>query len=157
MLFDCTALVFSLVASVIVKWPANPTYTYGFGRVETLVGFINSLALVFASGNIVWEAIERLISPQELKTDNLMVVSILGFVVNMVGIFAFDHGGAHGHAGHNHGPGEHHAHHDSDLDLALNGFDNHQGHDHGHDHHNGHDHLNEHDHHHGHDHHHHQD
>ena len=54
-----------------------------FGRVETLAGFINALTLVFASGNIIWEAIERLFSPEELKGDKLLVVSILGLLVNL--------------------------------------------------------------------------
>ena len=104
MLFDSTAIIFSLIASVITKWPANQHYSYGYGRVETLTGFVNALALVFASGNIMWEALERLFfEQQELKPDNLLLVSVMGLLVNIVGIFAFDHGGAHGHAGHSHG------------------------------------------------------
>jgi hypothetical protein len=51
--------------------------------VETMTGFINALALVFASGNIVWESIERLISPEELKSDKLLFVSFLGLIVNI--------------------------------------------------------------------------
>lgn len=105
MLFDSTAIIFSLIASVITKWTANSNYSYGYGRVETLTGFVNALALVFASGSIMWEALERLVfEQQELKPDNLLLVSVLGLLVNIVGIFAFDHGGAaHGHAGHSHG------------------------------------------------------
>ena len=105
MLFDSTAIIFSLIASVITKWTANSSYSYGYGRVETLTGFVNALALVFASGSIMWEALERLVfEQQELKPDNLLLVSVLGLLVNIVGIFAFDHGGAaHGHAGHSHG------------------------------------------------------
>lgn len=106
MLFDSTAIIFSLIASVITKWDPNPSYSYGYGRVETLTGFINALALVFASGNIMWEAVERLLfESQPLEPDNLLTVSVLGLLVNIVGIFAFDHGGAHGHAGHSHDHG----------------------------------------------------
>ena len=84
MLFDSTAIILSLMASVITKWEANKFYSYGYGRVETLTGFINALALVFASGNIMWEAIERLISPTgDLGTENLLVVSVLGLVGHM--------------------------------------------------------------------------
>ena len=62
-----------------------------------MTGFINALALVFASGNIMWEAVGRLLYPgAELGTDNLLTVAVLGLLVNNVGIFAFDHGGAHG-------------------------------------------------------------
>lgn len=54
-----------------------------YSRVETMTGFVNALALVFASGNIVWEAIERLINPEELASDKLLVVSFLGLLVNI--------------------------------------------------------------------------
>lgn len=34
----------------------------------------------------------------QVKHERLFVVSILGFLVNLVGIYAFQHGGAHGHS-----------------------------------------------------------
>ncbi|KAJ3203749.1 hypothetical protein HDU67_009972 [Dinochytrium kinnereticum] len=86
MLFDSSALVLSLVASVIVKWEATEAFTYGYGRVETLTGFANALALVFASLGIIWEGLERLFDPPSIKMDNLLTVSVLGFLVN-IGMF----------------------------------------------------------------------
>ncbi|KAI8854359.1 hypothetical protein BC829DRAFT_223159 [Chytridium lagenaria] len=83
MLFDSSALIFSLVASVIVKWEATDAFTYGYGRVETLTGFANALALVFASIGIIWEAFERLMDPPDIKMDNLLTVSVLGLLVNL--------------------------------------------------------------------------
>ncbi|KAJ3007998.1 hypothetical protein HKX48_008827, partial [Thoreauomyces humboldtii] len=84
MLFDSTALVFSLVASVIAKWDRNDRYTYGYARVETLTGFVNALALLFASWNIMWEACERLLHPEGIhRTTELLIVSILGLLVNL--------------------------------------------------------------------------
>jgi Co/Zn/Cd efflux system component len=35
------------------------------------------------------QAVERLVEPPEVKHERLLVVSILGFLVNMVGIFVF--------------------------------------------------------------------
>ncbi|KAJ3034398.1 hypothetical protein HDV00_005054 [Rhizophlyctis rosea] len=83
MLFDSTALILSLGASVVAKWDMDERFTYGFGRVETLTGFANALALFLASGNIIWEAVERMWDPMEIKTEELLVVSILGLLVNM--------------------------------------------------------------------------
>ncbi|KAJ3177209.1 hypothetical protein HDU85_005987 [Gaertneriomyces sp. JEL0708] len=147
MLFDSTAILFSLWASVVAKWESNEKYTYGYGRVETITGFVNALALLFASWNIIWEACERFFDPTEIKTDQLLVVSVLGLLVNLVGIFAFDHGHAHGHDhGHGHSHGHSHSHsghshsHDHLQMHSVNGHD-HKHHDHSHDHH---------DHHHGH-------
>ncbi|KAJ3287741.1 hypothetical protein HDU76_007779 [Blyttiomyces sp. JEL0837] len=150
MLFDSTALIFSLIASVIAKWEANEYFTYGYGRVETLTGFANALALVFASLGIIWEGVERMFDPPALKTDSLLTVSVLGLLVNLVGIFAFDHGGMH-HHGHDHGHGGHshggHSHSEPSHGHSHGGHD-HGGHG-GHDDHYGHDH-DDHDDHHGH-------
>jgi solute carrier family 30 (zinc transporter), member 5/7 len=132
MLFDSTAIIFSLIASVISKWDSSSLFTYGYGRVETLCGFINALALVFASGNIIWDALERFVNPEELKMDNLLTVSVLGLLVNIVGIFAFDHGGSVGKKNHDCG-------HDHSGDGLLGGGHGHvhsSSCSHGHDHHN---------------------
>jgi len=103
MFFDCTGLLAGLVATVITKWRANDKYSYGYVRAEVLAGFINGLFLLFISFFIFSEAVERLVEPPEVKHERLLLVSILGFLVNMVGIFVFQHGGA-GH-GHSHGGG----------------------------------------------------
>ncbi|KAG0096270.1 putative zinc transporter msc2 [Podila epicladia] len=113
MFFDCLALGVGLFASVMSKWNANRTFTYGYNRIETLSGFSNGIFLSLISIFIVIEAIERLVHPPEMNTHRLLLVSFLGFVVNMVGIFAFNHGHAHhGHShGHDHGHGhDHHGH-----------------------------------------------
>jgi zinc transporter 5/7 len=66
------------------------------------------------SCSIVIEALQRLVHPPEMSTDRLLLVSFVGLIVNLVGIFAFNHGHAHGGHGHDHG--------------------HHHGHDHGHGH-----------------------
>jgi len=116
MFFDCTGLLAGLVATVITKWRANDKYSYGYVRAETLAGFINGLFLLFISFFIFSEAVERLVEPPEVKHERLLVVSVLGFLVNLVGIFVFQHGGAgHGHShdgghGHSHDGGHGHSH-----------------------------------------------
>lgn len=150
MFFDCTGLLAGLAASVITKWKANDKYSYGYVRAEVLAGFVNSLFLLFIAFFIMSEAVERAIEPPEVKHERLFVVSVLGLLVNLVGIFAFHHGG-HGHShgggggghGHSHGGGGHgHSHGGgghSDAQHLLNNH-SHGGHGHshgGHDHHHG--------------------
>jgi len=121
MFFDCTGLLAGLFATVITKWRANDKFSYGYVRAEVLAGFVNGLFLLFIAFFILSEAVERLVEPPEVKHERLLVVSILGFLVNLVGIFAFQHGGG-GH-GHSHGGGGHgHSHGDQD-----------EGHGHSHD------------------------
>lgn len=148
MFFDCTGLLAGLAASVITKWKANDKYSYGYVRAEVLAGFVNSLFLLFIAFFIMSEAVERAIEPPEVKHERLFVVSVLGLLVNLVGIYAFQHGG-HGHShggghGHSHGGGggghghSHGGHSDTHHLLANNhghghshGGDDHHGHSHG--------------------------
>ncbi|XP_041358686.1 zinc transporter 7-like [Gigantopelta aegis] len=107
MFFDCTALLAGLVASVISRWRANEAYSYGYVRAEIMAGFVNGLFLLFIAFFIFSEAVERLVEPPEVKHERLFLVSVLGFLVNMVGIFAFQHGHSHGGHGHSHSAGGH--------------------------------------------------
>ncbi|CAG2165250.1 unnamed protein product [Oppiella nova] len=122
MFFDCTALLAGLAASVITKWRSNERFSYGYVRAEVIAGFVNGLFLLFIAFFIFSEAVERAIEPPEVKHERLFLISVLGLLVNLVGIFVFQHGGAHGHShegggAHNHSHGNHshshngHSHH----------------------------------------------
>jgi len=119
-----------LVATVITKWKANDKFSFGYVRAEVLAGFINGLFLLFISFFIFSEAIERLIEPPEVKHERLFVISVLGFIVNLIGIYAFQHGHAHGGGGHSHGGGGGGGHSHGLMDHGHS----HGGDDHGHSH-----------------------
>ena len=40
--------------------------------------------------------LQRALHPPEVKHERLFIVSVLGFFVNLIGIFVFQHGGASG-------------------------------------------------------------
>lgn len=46
----------------------------------------------------------------QVKHERLLLVSIMGFLVNLVGIYAFHHGHGHGHGGHGHSHSHGHSH-----------------------------------------------
>ncbi|KXG53311.1 Cation efflux protein [Penicillium griseofulvum] len=101
MFFDCFALVVGLCAAVMSKWPPNARFPYGYGKVDTLSGFANGIFLMIISVEIIYEAVERLSSGSEVhRLGELLMVSIAGLAVNLVGIFSFEHG--HAHHGHDH-------------------------------------------------------
>ncbi|KAG7203954.1 hypothetical protein KM043_001821 [Ampulex compressa] len=132
MFFDCTGLIFGLAASVITKWRANKRYSYGYGRAEVLGGFVNGLLLLFIALFIMFEAVERAIEPPEIKHERLFAVSVIGLIVNLLGIYAFQHGHGHGHShGHSHGHGSGHSHSQS----RSHGNHSHSNLNHSHDHH----------------------
>lgn len=112
MALDCTSLALGLVAGILLKNPINPNGRFPFGlkNFEILAGFTNGTLLIGISGSIIFEAIGRLWNPIVLqKTNELIIVSFLGLLVNLVGIFAFNHGHDHGH-GHSHSHDHGHSH-----------------------------------------------
>ncbi|XP_013878047.1 proton-coupled zinc antiporter SLC30A5 [Austrofundulus limnaeus] len=132
MLFDCSALVLGLFAALMTRWKATRIFSFGFGRVEILSGFINGLFLMVIAFFVFVESVTRLLDPPNINTDMLTPVSVGGLLVNLVGICAFSHahshGGKscsshdHGHSHHGHGHGHGHGEH------------SHGGHGHSHSH-----------------------
>jgi cation diffusion facilitator family transporter len=121
MLLDCMGLVIGLLAAYIARLKPTGTFTYGFGRFEVLAGFINGVFLLFVAYFVAIEAIERVATPPTVHGDQLILVAVCGFIVNMVGLALFhqhahggsgggsacsghdhDHGHSHGGHGHNH-------------------------------------------------------
>lgn len=143
MFFDCTALLAGLAASLISRWRPNDKYPYGYVRAEVLAGFVNGLFLLFIAFFIFSEAVERSVEPPEVHHERLFLVSFMGFLVNLVGIFAFQHGGSH--HGHSHGGGGHGHSHSSGHGHSHSGGHGHShgkssGHGHSHSHDTGHSH-----------------
>ena len=106
MLLDCLSLALGLIAGVLSKKPIDNELNFPLGwyHLENLAGFTNATLLIGISGSIMFEAVGRLINPVHLqRTNELIVVSVLGLLVNLVGVFAFNHGHTHGHShGHSH-------------------------------------------------------
>ncbi|RKP05782.1 cation efflux family-domain-containing protein [Thamnocephalis sphaerospora] len=128
MFFDCLALGVGLAATIMGQWGANRVFSYGYNRVEVVAGFVNGVMLVLISIFILFEAAERLWHPPEMNTDRLLLVSILGLLVNLVGVMAFHdhhhHGHSHGHGhdhdhDHDHGHGHHHAAHSTNMEGVF--------------------------------------
>ncbi|KAI5965864.1 MSC2 [Candida pseudojiufengensis] len=129
MLLDCISLALGLIAGVLSKMKVNKNgkYPFGWSNLENLAGFTNATLLMGISGSILFEAIGRLFNPIHLqKTNELMVVSILGLLVNLVGVFAFNHGHSHGH-GHGHSHNHSHSH---TLDTHSHSHDHSHNHTH---------------------------
>lgn len=140
MFFDCTALLAGLAASVISRWRSNDSFSYGYVRAEVLAGFVNGLFLIFTAFFIFSEGVERALEPPDVHHDRLLPVSIAGLLVNLVGIFVFQHGG-HGHSHGEEGHGHSHSLFNGSVNHGGHGGHDHQNkHGHGHDGHDGHGH-----------------
>jgi cobalt-zinc-cadmium efflux system protein len=92
MLTDTMALALAAVAFKVSKRPADTKLTYGYQRFQILAAFVNGLSLLFIVGWIMYEAVSRFITPQEVMGTTMLVVAAAGLVVNIIS-FTVLHGG----------------------------------------------------------------
>ena len=89
-------------------------FAFGTWKIEILASFTSALFLLVVAAAMVWESIDHLLAPQQIRFHEAMLVAVLGLAVNLV--CAWILGGAHHHH-HDHGHGSHDHHHGEDLNL----------------------------------------
>lgn len=62
-------------------------YTYGYMRYSVLGGLITMLILVIGSVTVIVSAIERIITPTEIKYNSMIIFAVIGVVVNFAAAF----------------------------------------------------------------------
>jgi cobalt-zinc-cadmium efflux system protein len=83
MLSDVGGLAIALLAHSLLARPATARHTYGLQRSEVLGALVNGVALVAVVGWLVFEAFERLASPQPIQGGAVLVIGSLGLLVNL--------------------------------------------------------------------------
>jgi cobalt-zinc-cadmium efflux system protein len=92
MLTDTMALALAATAFHVSKRPPDGKLTFGYQRFQILAAFVNGLSLLAIVGWILFEAINRFISPNEILGETMLVVAAAGLVVNLIS-FAVLHSG----------------------------------------------------------------
>ena len=92
MLTDTMALSLAAVAFHVSKRPADRRLTFGYQRLQILAAFVNGLSLLLIVGWILFEAVQRMLSPTEVMGQMMLLVATAGLVVNIVA-FVILHGG----------------------------------------------------------------
>lgn len=64
------------------KKDADKKYSYGYGRFSLLGALINSLVLIIGSIFVIYEAIQRLISPESSDAAGMILFALIGILVN---------------------------------------------------------------------------
>ncbi|MCX6142069.1 MAG: cation diffusion facilitator family transporter [Ignavibacteriales bacterium] len=82
---DLLALALSYAASKIVLWKSNSQKSYGYGRIEILVAFINAAALVIIGLYVVYEGVRRFADPQVVNGTWMLSIASFAFVANTAG------------------------------------------------------------------------
>jgi len=94
MMVDSLALLLAFVGAWMATKPADARRSYGYGRMEVLIGFVNALSQFVLVGWIIYEAVTRLMHPGEILSGVMFVVAILGLFVNVI-VLRMLHGHAH--------------------------------------------------------------
>ena len=87
MLTDSASIALALFAIWLAKRPASAERTYGYNRAEILAAAVNALSLWLIAAWIVWEAIHRFVSPQEIEGGMVLIVGGIGLLVNVVAAY----------------------------------------------------------------------
>jgi cation diffusion facilitator family transporter len=109
------AFMITIVAYRYTTKHANSkTYAFGPGKVGVLGGFASAIVLMGVALFMLFESIQRLLSPQLIHFNEAMLVAALGLAVNIASAFLLRD--SHGH--HDHG-GDHEEHHRHDHNLKA--------------------------------------
>jgi len=92
MLTDTMALALSAIAFRVSSRPADEKRSYGYQRFQILAAFVNGLSLLVIVGWILFEAIQRILTPSIVMGQTMLIVAAAGLVINIIVFFVL-HGG----------------------------------------------------------------
>ena len=80
---DVVSLIISYVANILAsKKKQTPQHTFGYKRAEIIAAFINAASLVVIAVVLGIEAFKRFNSPQEINSNLVIWLAVLGIAVN---------------------------------------------------------------------------
>jgi cobalt-zinc-cadmium efflux system protein len=86
---DVLALAVAWLASELVKRAPTARFSYGLRGSSILAALFNAVFLLVIVGAISWEAIRRLLGPQPVAGETVMIVAAVGIAVNAVTAWMF--------------------------------------------------------------------
>ncbi|MER6995509.1 cation diffusion facilitator family transporter [Streptomyces sp. NPDC000410] len=83
---DALGLAMALLAIHFAGRPADARRTYGFARAEILAALANCLLLLGVGGYVLYESVQRFMTPAETKGGLAIAFALVGLVANMVSL-----------------------------------------------------------------------
>lgn len=84
MITHVIALSLSYFAIYAAQKFKNKQKTFGYHRMEIVAAFINAILIAIFTIFIVYEGISKLISPEPIDINTMLVVAVFGLVVNII-------------------------------------------------------------------------
>lgn len=81
---DLFALLLSLAAIRLARFPADDRRTYGWHRAEILASLVNAGTLLLIAAGILTEAWKRLLHPEAVKSQEMFIIAAIGLVMNLI-------------------------------------------------------------------------
>lgn len=97
------------------KYAHDARFSFGTWKVEVLGGYTSAIFLVAVAGLMIYQSVERLISPSSIHYDQAIAIAIVGLLVNLASAWLLKDGHHHDHE---HGHHDH-GHHDLNLRSAY--------------------------------------
>jgi cobalt-zinc-cadmium efflux system protein len=91
---DLFALVLSLAAIHLARFPATDRRTYGWHRAEIFASLVNASTLLLIAAGILGEAWQRLLHPEAVKSREMFIIATIGLAMNLLAALRL-----HRHAG----------------------------------------------------------
>ena len=92
MLTDAGGLLVALIASILMTRPVTARRTWGFQRAEVLAATAQAAVLLAVGLFVVIEGVQRLISPPEIASSQLLLFGIIGLLGNLAAILVLTSG-----------------------------------------------------------------
>ncbi|MFD7552646.1 cation diffusion facilitator family transporter [Streptomyces sp. NPDC059578] len=83
---DAVGLGMALLAIHFANRPPSVNRTFGFARAEILAALANCLLLLGVGGYVLYEAVQRFITPTETEGGLTVVFGLIGLVANLVSL-----------------------------------------------------------------------
>ncbi len=94
---DAFALLLAAFGIYLQARPGDHERTYGYQRAGVLAAFVNALSLVVLAAILFYESYDRLIHPEQVAANTMMVVAGAALVLNLAIAWALGGHGEHHH------------------------------------------------------------
>lgn len=84
---DAVSIGFAYVLEKKSRRQADDRHTYGYRRYSVLGGLITTVILIVGSIVMIWEAVERIITPVEINYRGMIWLAVIGVVVNVIAAY----------------------------------------------------------------------
>lgn len=112
---DTAGMAISVAAIKLASRAASDEFSFGWARAEVLGAMVSVMLIWAITAILLYEAIRRLIQPQEVDGELMFIIACIGLFVNCLMLFVLGgHDHAHGGGGCEHGHGE-----DGDINVLA--------------------------------------